>query len=75
MPRGWINEETAIGLIIRKKGKKAKDIMNGIICDGEKGCYLATEVKLGAAMELKEKKHLLPDILTKLNNIPNISPK
>lgn len=72
MAKKWINEETPIGVIIMKKGKRAEKLIDSMICGDEKGCSLGTTVKLGAAVNLRKKNDLLPDILSKLNNLPDI---
>ena len=67
-----ITEETTIAEAIALKGRGAGTIIDEILCNGEKVCCPGTTHKIGFAAGLKKQQKALPDLLKKLNNLPDI---
>jgi hypothetical protein len=65
-----ITKDSIIGVVVKQKGKEAEDLMNEAFCVKE--CCPNTNVTLGHAAKLCGKEEELPDLLKKLNALPDI---
>ena len=67
-----VTGESTIGQVIMAKGTAAGELMDAALCDCERACCPGTTLALSFAAQRKQKEHLLPDLLKKLNEIPDI---
>ena len=68
-----ITAEMTIGEIIAQKGKGAGELMDAVLCDNtERICCPGTSHQLGYAAHLKGKETKLPQLLSDLNQLPDI---
>lgn len=68
-----VDENSVIGKVIAAKGSEAGRIMDECFCeDGEGGCCPRTSLSLGFAARLKGKEKLLPELIVRLNAMPDV---
>lgn len=67
-----ITKESKIGEVIMQKGMAAAEIMDVTLCnDGERACCPGTSLNLGFASRMMGKCDVLPELLAKLNALPD----
>ena len=65
--------ERPIGEIIRRKGPKAAELIDGVLCDSnERICCPGTTHELWYAARLKGKDDKLPKLIKKLEALPDL---